>query len=322
MRDIKVGAVQFEMRDGAKAYNLARIEALTAEAAAKGAEVVSFHECCITGYTYLMPMSREAVVAVAEPVPDGPSTAELIRISRKHGVAVLAGLVEIDGDAIYNTYVAVDQDGFVARHRKLHPFISEYMTAGDSYTVFELRGCRCGLLICYDNNLVENVRMTTLLGADVIFMPHVTCGSDSPMPGRGVFDREAWACRERDPARCRLEFAGPKGRGWLMRWLPARAYENGVYAVFTNPIGWDYDTLRNGNAMILDPYGEVVVESNALGDDVVVGLLTPEKIPLSAGRRHIKARRPELYGKLVERRGEDDGPVTRPIWMGPADSGS
>jgi predicted amidohydrolase len=97
-----------------------------------------------------------------------------------------------------------------------------------------------------------------------------------------------------------MEFRGPKGRGWLMHWLPARAFENGIYAVFTNPIGMDGDTVKPGNAMILDPFGEVLVESCELGDDVVVGLLTPDKLELAGGRRYIRARRPELYGMLSE----------------------
>lgn len=85
-----------------------------------------------------------------------------------------------------------------------------------------------------------------------------------------------------------------------MRWLPARAYENGVYYVFSNAVGVDHDTIKPGGAMILDPFGEVVAESQALGDDVVVGLCTPERIEQSGGRRYIKARRPDLYAKLAE----------------------
>ena len=111
-----------------------------------------------------------------------------------------------------------------------------------------------------------------MLGAEIIIMPHVTCCLPSAMPGRGTVDRQLWESRQRDPVRLRQEFRGPKGRDWLMRWLPARAYENGIYAVFTNPIGWDYDTVKPGLAMILDPFGEVLVESDALDDDVVVGL--------------------------------------------------
>jgi predicted amidohydrolase len=178
--------------------------------------------------------------------------------------------------------------------------------------VFELLGCRFGILICYDNNVTENVRITTLLGAEIILMPHVTCCLPSAMPGRGVVERRLWERRDRDPVPLKQEFLGPKGREWLMRWLPARAWENGVYAVFTNPVGIDDDQVRNGNAMILDPFGEVIAECNELGDGVVVGTCTPEKIELSSGRRYLRARRPELYGKLVEPPAEP--PRTAPGW--------
>ena len=131
------------------------------------------------------------------------------------------------------------------------------------------------------------------------------------MPGRGTVDRSLWENRGQDPVRLRQEFQGPKGRDWLMRWLPTRAYENGVYCVFSNPIGWDYDTVKPGLAMILDPFGEVLVESHALEDDVVVGLLTPEKLENTSGSRYRMARRPELYGKLVE----PHESVTKPGWQ-------
>jgi hypothetical protein len=123
-----------------------------------------------------------------------------------------------------------------------------------------------------------------------------------------------WANRHHDPARLRLEFEGPKGRGWLMRWLPARAWENGVFAVFSNAIGRDDDTIKPGLAMILDPDGEVLVASHALDDDVVVGLLAPESLAQASGRRYLRARRPDLYGKLVEPPPPGQEPITKPGW--------
>ena len=222
--------------------------------------------------------------------------------------------MEVDGDRLYNTYVAVTPDGFLAKHRKLHAFISEFISSGDSYTVFDICGCKAGILICYDNNLPENVRMTAMMGAEIVFMPHVTCGLQSVMPGRGKIDPQVWHNRHRDPVRCRQEFLGPKGRGWLMRWLPARAYENGVYAVYTNPVGVDHDTIKNGNAMILDPFGEILVESNALEDDVVIAQCTADKIPVSSGYRYLRARRPDLYGRLVEPLPENWQAGTHPGW--------
>ncbi|MEX0704744.1 MAG: nitrilase family protein [Planctomycetales bacterium] len=312
MREIRIAAAQFEHRNADKAYNLSRIRELSRQAVAEGAEVVSFHECSISGYTFAQRLSRDELVDVAETIPDGPSVRELIAISREVGVPVLAGLFERDGERLFNTYVCATADGIVARHRKLHAFINPHLSSGDEFTVFDLLGCRCAILTCYDNNLVENVRITALMGAEILFMPHVTGCLPSAMPGRGTVDPALWDERERDPARLRQEFDGPKGRGWLMRWLPARAYDNGLYVVFTNPIGRDDDTIKNGASMVLDPFGEVIAECRRLGDDVAVALCTPEKLPLSSGRRYLRARRPELYGKLVEPPVEP--PVTQPGW--------
>jgi predicted amidohydrolase len=312
MKDIRIAAAQFEHRDGDKAYNLSRIRELTRRAVERGAEVVSFHECSISAYSFVQPFSKAELLELAEPVPDGPSVRRLIEIAGEFGVPVLAGLFERDGDRVHNTYVCVTGDGLVARHRKLHTFVNPHLTPGNEYTVFDLLGCKCGILICYDNNLPENVRITALMGAEIVFMPHVTGCLPSPMPGRGTVDPKLWQDRGRDPVPLRMEFNGPKGRGWLMRWLPARAWENGVYAVFTNPIGLDDGQVRNGSAMILDPFGEVIAECTELGDDIAVALCTAEKLPLASGRRYLRARRPDLYGKLVEPPPEP--PVTEPGW--------
>lgn len=312
MQDLRIAAAQFEHRNGEKDVNLARIRALTAQAVEQGADIVSFHECCLSGYSFAQSLPKERLAELAEPVPDGPSTRRLTEIAGEFGVPLLAGLFERDGETLYNAYVCVDGDGLVARHRKLHAFINPHLSWGNEYTVFDLLGCRLGILTCYDNNLVENVRVTALMGAEIVFMPHVTGCLPSVMPGRGTVDPRLWHNRHRDPVPLRMELNGPKGRDWLMRWLPARAYENGIYAVFTNPIGLDDGEVRNGNAMILDPFGEVLAECTELGDAVTVGLCTDEKIALSSGRRYLRARRPELYGQLVEPPAEP--PVTAPGW--------
>ncbi len=312
MRDIRIAAAQFENRNGDKAYNLQRIRELSKQAVEQGAEIVSFHECSIPAYTFVQSFSKEELAALSEPVPNGPSTQELMKISQEVGVPILAGLLELDQGEIYNTYICVDGTELVARYRKLHAFVNAHVASGNEYVVFDVRGCRCGILICYDNNIIENVRMTTMLGADIIFMPHVTCCLPSIMPGRGLVDPELWHNRDRDPVRLRQEFEGPKGKGWLMRWLPARAYDNGIYAIFTNPVGMDDDEVKPGLSMILDPYGEIIAECTKLGDDIAIALCTAEKIPSSSGRRYIRARRPDLYGKLVE--APKEPPVTQPGW--------
>ena len=314
MRVIRIGAAQFEARDADKEYNLSRIDELSARAAQMGAEIVSFHECSITGYTFLQTLTHEQLVDLAEEVPNGPSTRRLVDIAKRHRVCVLAGLIEKNSSGLFKAYVAVSPDGFVNCTHKLHPFIHPSIKPGKGHAVFELAGVRCGTLVCYDNNLPENPRVLTLLGADVIFAPHVTCGLPSAMPGRGLIERKLWENRHLDPVPLRMEFNGPKGRGWLMHWLPTRAFENGVYYIFSNAVGVDHNTIKTGNAMVIDPMGEIVVESQALGDDVVVGICTPDKIELSGGRRYIRARRPELYGKLVEPPPQGAASVTDPGW--------
>jgi len=310
--DLPIAAVQFEHRDGDPRHNLSRIRELVRQAAAAGARAVSFHECSVSAYSFVQPLSRAELLAIAEPVPDGPSVRELIDIARESGVYVLAGLFERAGDAIHNTYVCVDGQRLIARHRKLHTFVSPHLVPGDSYCQFQLDGWNCSILICYDNNLPENVRIVALQGAEIVFMPHVTGCLPSTMPGRGLVDPALWRDRDRDPVPLRQELDGPKGRGWLLRWLPARAWENGIYAVYSNPIGIDYGQVRPGGSLVLDPFGEIIAECRRLGDDFCIGICTPDKLDRASGRRYLRARRPDLYSPLVAAPAEP--PLTQPGW--------
>jgi predicted amidohydrolase len=300
MNPIKVATAQFENKNGNKTHNINMIRELSAKAAAQGAKVIAFHECSITAYTFARHLSREQMLDLAELIPEGESVQKLVAIAQEFDIAILAGLFEKDKeDHLYKAYICVDKTGLVAKYRKLHPFINPYLTAGNQYVVFELLGWKCGILICYDNNIIENVRATVLLGADIIFMPHVTMCTPSTRPGAGFVNPELWENREKDPTSLRLEFDGMKGRAWLMKWLPSRAYDNGIYVVFSNPIGIDDDQLKNGCSMILDPFGDILAECRNLGNDVVTATLTPEKLTQAGGFRYRKARRPELYGEII-----------------------
>lgn len=313
MNDIKIASAQFENKSGDKEYNLSVIEKLSKQAADDGAEAIAFHECSITGYTFARHLTKEALLDVAELIPGGKSITRLTEIAKKYNITVLAGLFEKDNDnKLYKAYVGVDQNGLVAKHRKLHPFIHPDLTPGDKYTVFEINGWKCGILICYDNNIIENVRATNLLGADIIFMPHVTMCTPSPRPGAGFVDPDLWKNREADPTSLRAEFDGLKGRQWLMKWLPARAYDNAIYAVFSNPIGMDDDQLKNGCSMILDPYGDIVAECRILSDDYVIATCTKEKLINAGGFRYKKARRPDLYAAII---GQPHEAVQKVVWL-------
>ena len=151
-----------------------------------------------------------------------------------------------------------------------------------------------------------------MLGAELIFAPHVTGCTPSAMPGRGYVNDKLWQNRENDPVPLRLEFDGPKGRRWLMRWLPARAYDNGVYYAFTNPIGYEGEHLKNGNSMIIDPYGEVMSEIKSFENEISISTLTKEKIRLAGGFRYKNARRPGLYKDII---GMDHESSFKPVWI-------
>src|SRR5690349_346435 len=313
MNNIKIATAQFENKSGDKKYNLDAIEKLAEKAAQQGAKAVAFHECSITGYTFARHLNKDQMLDLAELIPDGESVQRLTEIAAKFDIAVLAGLFEKDNeDNLFKAYVCVDKNGLVAKHRKLHPFINSHLTPGNSYTVFDLEGWKCGILICYDSNVIENVRATNLLGADIIFMPHVTMCTPSPRPGAGFVDPQLWFNRESDPTSLRLEFDGMKGRAWLMKWLPARAYDNGAYVIFSNPIGMDDDQLKNGCSMILDPFGDIIAECRTLGDDYVAATTSKEKLQQAGGYRYKKARRPDLYGSIIGKPHQSEQKV---VWL-------
>jgi len=308
MRDIRVASVQFEHVAGNKRANMETIRRFVGEAADRGVEIIVFPECCITGYWFLRKLKREELLALAEPVFDGRSSRELLSLSGKFGITIGAGLVEIaDDGTLYNTYVVAMPDGTCARHRKIHCFISEHMASGSEFTVFDTpHGCRAGVLTCYDNNIGENVRITALMGAEILLAPHQTGGCKTSSPfAMGLIDPKLWENRHADPGAVEAEFRGEKGRAWLMRWLPARAHDNGLFLIFSNGVGIDDDEVRTGNAMILDPYGRIIAETWRAGDDMVVADLDASLPGKSTGRRWIRTRRPELYGPLVVPTGKE-----------------
>jgi predicted amidohydrolase len=255
-RTLRAAAVQFESLPGDKESNFHKIESFAEQAGTNGASLVIFPECCITGYWFLRNLTVQQLAALAEPIPHGPSTKRLRDLARKHRITLGAGLIEAASPGVFhNSYIVALPDGTVHRHRKLQAFEHTAIKSGTDYTVFDLPGgFRAGVLICYDCNLIENVRITALRGADVLIAPHQTGAVRSKNPHlMGLIDRRLWDNRHTDPEAIEREFRGDKGRGWLMRWLPSRAHDNGLFLIFSNGVGVDDDEIRTGNAMILDP---------------------------------------------------------------------
>ena len=312
-QSIKAAVIQFQHQAGDKKYNLLMMEKFIGQAAVEGVKILAFPEMCITGYWHVPKLSVAGVEALAEPVETGPSIALIRALAIKHQMLIGAGLIERAADGrLYNAYVARMPDGSLHTHRKLHAFEHPAISSNEGFTVFDTPwGVKVGILICWDNNLVENVRATALLGADILLAPHQTGGTHSRSPhGMKPIPLELWAQRAERKAEITAAFKGPSGREWLMRWLPARAHDNGLFILFSNGVGADDDEVRTGNAMILDPYGRIVRETWAAADAMVCAELDLSLIPMCTGRRWMSGRRPELYKILTERQGYERDAIT------------
>ncbi len=165
-RRSRVAVAQFAPAAGDIAANLARIDAALAES---GAELLVAPELAISGQV----RDRDEAARLAEPM-DGPIVARLREIAARRGAFVVAGLVERDGDRLFNTAALVGPDGLIGRYRKTHLADEDraWATPGDEgLLTFDLPFGRIGILIGYDALFPEAARSLALDGADLIACP-------------------------------------------------------------------------------------------------------------------------------------------------------
>jgi predicted amidohydrolase len=148
--------------------NLEQFAKYIADAGNQGADIICLPEGMTmvgTGLNY---------ISAAEPIP-GPSTRFLGEIAKKHSLYLVAGLLESDGDVVYNTAVLIDRNGELAgKYRKVslpREEIDGGITPGDDLPVFDTDFGRVGIMICWDVSFPEVARALALRGAEVILMP-------------------------------------------------------------------------------------------------------------------------------------------------------
>ncbi|NPV06787.1 MAG: nitrilase [Anaerolineae bacterium] len=272
MRDLTVAAVNFRAEPGAIDDNLSRTEAWVARLADRGVEMVCFPEMSLCGYDH-SPRAR----SFAQPVP-GPITERLETLAARQGAVVLAGLAETDAAGrLFISQVIVGPEGLIGTYRKAHlgPFERETFSAGDEVPVFATDVCTFGVQLCYDTHFPEMSSIQGLAGAEVLFFP----------------------------------FASPHGdpqtrRERIMRYLPARAYDNACYVVTCNLTGQSAAGSRRsfpGTALIVSPKGELMNEQVGWEEGAAVATLSAAELRRIGGTRmgHFHDhRRPELYGAL------------------------
>ncbi len=267
MRDIKVAIAVFNACVGNTCGNLDKTFDCVKQAAEAGAEVICFPEMSITGYS-----NHPDIALQAEPIP-GPSVNELVALSKKENILVLAGLAEKgENGCVHASHVAIAPDGILGVYRKLHiaPTEQAMYTAGGDIPVFEFQGITFGIQLCYDAHFPELSTRMAMQGAEMIFLPHA-----SPR-GRAIDKHRSW-----------------------MRHLPARAYDNSLFVIACNQTGDNEKGLCfPGNAVVIGPSGNIQKEWTS-GEEALhtFDLKADEFQRVRDNRMHffLPNRRPDLY---------------------------
>jgi predicted amidohydrolase len=270
---MQVAVAQTEPRLGENERNLEAGLARFEEAVAAGAELLVLPECAIPGYMF---DSLEEAMPYAEEIP-GPTTEALEAACRRLGAHVVCGLLERDGNVLYNAAVLVGPDGLIGSYRKTHlPFlgVDRFVTPGDELSVYETALGRIGLEICYDLRFPEVTRTLALRGADIVAHP-----TNFPMA-----------------AKVQTELV-----------TVARAAENRIYLLTANRVGKERRGEFCGWSQIVDPFGKRLAEADVTEETLLVADVDVEKardkdyvIPGEYELYLFGDRRPELYGALVE----------------------
>ena len=185
---VKIACIQMEPIIGEKERNVQRSLGLIEEAAVNGAHLLVMPELCNSGYVF---DSREEAFALAEEIPNGPTCRSWTEAAQKHGLHIVAGINERDGQALYNAAVVIGPSGHVGTFRKVHLWNEEnlFFERGNlGFPVFRTPLGRIGTFICYDGWFPESFRLCALQGADIICIPT----NWVPIPGQAQ-DREATA---------------------------------------------------------------------------------------------------------------------------------
>ncbi|QQC67824.1 nitrilase-related carbon-nitrogen hydrolase [Paraburkholderia ginsengisoli] len=275
-----------------------------------------FPECCLVGGADLATLTRRELEALAEQ-RDGPAISAVADAVARTGVAAGVGLIERAQDGrLFNSYVICMPDGQRHCHRKLYAFEHPRIGCGDRFTVFDTAwGVRIGILIGADNYLIENVRMIALMGATLLVAPHRRYGMSRANNGRlqavstkrglrGDPARRA-ASANRSATTSAPTSAGVGGQcdsaGWLRRWLPARAGDNGMFVAFSDGVEFDNDLEHPAEtAMILDPSGRILARNIAGSSAIVSAEVDAALTDQSIGRQWLRGRRPDLYGPTTQ----------------------
>jgi predicted amidohydrolase len=277
---VKIAAVQTRPVLMNPPENLEKITGALQEAVEKRASLIIFPECCLSGYIF---QSRDEALPFAENIP-GPSTERLASLCKELNVYIIIGLLEKDGNKLFNAAAFIGPNGIIGKYRKNHlPFmgVDRFVDCGDKpFRVYQTPVGNIGIEICYDIAFPESSRVMTLLGADILAVP--------------------------------TNFPADRAEDIIKHIIPARAIENTVHVVAADRVGKERGATFAGRSKIVDASGKTLSMASTGREEIIYGevdleLARTKHLAIQPGQHEVdrlKDRRPELYGAITE-------PVTR-----------
>lgn len=271
----KIAGVQMDVLLGETRHNLERMVSFLEQTAKEGADLTIFPECALSGYCF---ESLDEARLFAETLP-GPTTATLTEQCAQFGAHIIFGLLESDGDRVFNACALVGPDGLVASYRKVHlPHlgVDRFVDPGNRpFSVESLGDVRLAMNICYDSAFPEAARAVALDGADLIVLP------------------TNWAVgAEKTPAYV----------------INARALENAVYYAAVNRVGTEQGFRFIGNSKICAPDGSTISEAAHERETILHASVEVERarckhqvrVPGEYEIDRFGDRRPAMYSRVVQ----------------------
>ncbi|WP_162340053.1 carbon-nitrogen hydrolase [Cyclobacterium salsum] len=286
---VKIGLVQLSCSADID-QNLEKTKLAIRKAASEGAQVVCLQE--LFRSLYFCDLEEYENFALAEKVP-GPSTETFSSLARELELVLVVSLFEKRAEGIYhNTTAVIDADGrYLGKYRKMHipddPGFYEkfYFTPGDlGYKVFSTRFGKLGVLICWDQWYPEAARITSLMGAEILFYPTAIGWHESQDADTNEEQYQAWQTIQK-----------------------SHAVANGVPVVAVNRTGMEGEVQFWGGSFVTNAFGKVVYQAPYLEEQVEV-----VEVSLTQSDRYrthwpfLRDRRIDSYDPILKRFLDED----------------
>jgi beta-ureidopropionase len=266
--------------DEVKRAMMEKHETYIAQAAQAGSQITCLQEIFYGPYFCAEQQTRW--YDSTEPIPDGPTIKRMQELARRHRMALIVPIYEIEQEGVYyNTAAVIDSSGnYLGKYRKNHiPHVAPgfwekfYFRPGNlGYPVFDLGFARIGVYICYDRHFPEGARALGLNGAEIVFNPSAT-------------------------------IAGLSEYLWKLE-QPAHAAANGYFIGAINRVGteapWNIGHFY-GSSYFCNPRGQIIAQASREADEVLTADLDLDEIKqVRQTWQFFRDRRPETYGDLTK----------------------